>query len=154
MTNHFDQVAQTWDNNPIHWERTHAIAAEMLKLIALKKDMNAMEFGSGTGLLSFALKEQFAGITLMDSSIEMNNQAKVKIAATETTHFTPLHFDLEKNDFTLETFDIIFTQMAMHHVKDVPAMINKFYGLLNPDGFIAIADLYTEDGSFHDSNFD
>lgn len=39
--------------------------------------------------------------------------------------------------------------MVLHHVNDIEAIFNKFYSLLNPAGYIAIADLYTEDGSFH-----
>ncbi|MCX6272595.1 MAG: class I SAM-dependent methyltransferase [Bacteroidetes bacterium] len=154
MTKHFDQAAQDWDNNPIHLERTQAIAVSLLEMVPLRKDMKAMEFGSGTGLLSFALKDYLAEITLMDSSIEMNRQAIAKIATSHAVHLKPLHFDLEKDEYSNGTFDVIFTQMAMHHVKDVPAMINKFYDLLNPGGYIVIADLFTEDGTFHDSNFD
>ncbi|MEI6577456.1 MAG: class I SAM-dependent methyltransferase [Bacteroidota bacterium] len=154
MTNHFDQAAQNWDSNPIHNERTKAIAAEMIHSIPLRDDMKALEFGSGTGLLSFALKDHLLEIVLMDNSIEMNKQSVAKIEAIGLSHFTPIHFDLEKDDYGKGSFDIIFTQMALHHVKDVTALIGKFYNLLNVGGYIAIADLYAEDGTFHDSNFD
>jgi tRNA (cmo5U34)-methyltransferase len=154
MTNHFDNVAQSWDNNPVHLERTRAIATEILNMIPMREGMKALEFGSGTGLLSFALRDRFAEITLMDSSVEMHKQAVIKIQNAGLSHFTPLFFDLEKEDYTKGAFDIIFTQMVMHHVKDVAALIRKFYTLLNPGGFIAIADLYTEDGTFHDRDFD
>ena len=39
--------------------------------------------------------------------------------------------------------------MVLHHVIDVEPILHKFYSLLNPGGYLAIADLYTEDGSFH-----
>lgn len=154
MTKHFDQAAQNWDKNPIHLEITQAIASALLEMVPLRKDMKVMEFGSGTGLLSFALKDYLAEITLMDSSIEMNRQAIAKVATRSAFHLKPLHFDLEKDEYVTGTFDVIFTQMAMHHVKNVPAMVNKFYNLLNPGGYVVIADLFTEDGTFHDSNFD
>jgi hypothetical protein len=32
-------------------------------------------------------------------------------------------------------------------------MLSKFFKLLNPGGYLAIADLYTEDGSFHGEGF-
>jgi len=44
---------------------------------------------------------------------------------------------------------VIYNQMVLHHVNDYEAIINSFYSLLNPGGYLAIADLYTEDGSFH-----
>ena len=42
--------------------------------------------------------------------------------------------------------------MVLHHVDDYEAIIHTFYSLLNPEGYLAIADLYTEDGSFHGPN--
>jgi hypothetical protein len=39
--------------------------------------------------------------------------------------------------------------MVLHHVNDFEGIINTFYSLLNTGGYLAIADLYTEDGSFH-----
>jgi hypothetical protein len=39
--------------------------------------------------------------------------------------------------------------MVLHHVNDYVSIINTFYALLNPEGYLAIADLYPEDGSFH-----
>jgi len=115
--------------------------------------MKALEYGSGTALLSFALKDQFAEITLMDNSREMTAVTSEKIAAGNIKNMKPLFFDLEHEDFE-GRFDIIYSQMVMHHVKDVDAMLVKFHSLLNPGGYLAIADLYTEDGSFHGDGFD
>ena len=39
--------------------------------------------------------------------------------------------------------------MVLHHVNDFEGILHTFYSLLNPDGYLAIADLYPEDGSFH-----
>jgi ubiquinone/menaquinone biosynthesis C-methylase UbiE len=154
MANHFDQVARDWDANPMHQERTLAIAGEILKLIPIHKEMTALEFGSGTGLLSFALREHFAEITMMDSSQEMNKMVTKKINDSGVQNMLPWNVDLEKIDIIQGAFDIIFTQMALHHVKDIPALINKFHLLLNSEGYLAIADLYAEDGTFHDKTFD
>jgi SAM-dependent methyltransferase len=39
--------------------------------------------------------------------------------------------------------------MAMHHVPDTAALIQSFADHLIPGGRLALADLDTEDGSFH-----
>jgi ubiquinone/menaquinone biosynthesis C-methylase UbiE len=149
----FDSKAREWDDNPDHWERSEAITAQFIKLVQPTPGMNAMEFGAGTGLMSFLLAKHFSGITLMDNSREMVNVMKEKIATSGYTHFKPLFFDLEKNDYHDEKFDCIYSQMALHHVADLTGIINRFYKLLNPAGYLAIADLYTEDGSFHGESF-
>jgi tRNA (cmo5U34)-methyltransferase len=153
MINHFDKVAQNWDNNTMHHFRTEAIAAELSNRIAERKNLTALEFGAGTGLLSIAMRDYFSEITLMDSSSEMICVMVEKLALSDIHHLKPCFFDLEKRDYTLKTFDVIFTQMALHHVADYEALIKKFYKLLNSKGILAIADLYKEDGTFHDDKF-
>jgi ubiquinone/menaquinone biosynthesis C-methylase UbiE len=153
MTNHFDKEAQNWDNNLSHIRRTEAIANEILKLVSTNKNLKALEFGAGTGLLSFALKDHFSEIVLMDSSIGMIRAIVEKLALNGINHLRPVFFNLEKDDYNDKTFDFIFSQMALHHVDDIEKLISKFNKLLNAGGAIAIADLFTEDGSFHDFDF-
>lgn len=149
----FDAKARDWDKNQRFIERSEAVAKAMQQMIPLNKQMTALEYGSGTALLSLALKDNFASITLMDSSREMTAVTEEKIAAQNIPNMKPLFFDLEHQDYAGK-FDIIYSQMVMHHVVDVDAMLGKFYALLNPGGYLAIADLYPEDGSFHGAGFD
>jgi tRNA (cmo5U34)-methyltransferase len=115
--------------------------------------MNAMEYGAGTGILSFMLKDYFNEILLMDSSKEMINVINKKIDATGVKNLKTIVFDLEHNNFPGKSFDLIFTQMVLHHVNDIENIFKSFYDILNSDGLLAIADLYTEDGSFHGEGF-
>jgi len=154
MTNYFDTAAQTWDENKKHIHRTEAIVRDLTPLIANKNYQTALEFGAGTGLLSIALQKHFTEMTLMDSSIEMINTMIEKLAVADIHHLHPLFFDLEKNDYSAKTFDVIYSQMALNHVIDIEKIMSKFYKLLNTNGLLAIADLYEEDGTFHDRAFD
>ena len=151
--NDFNEKAAGWDNNPMHWERSEAIAKEIIELIPIKKEMTALEFGAGTGILSFLLKDHFKEITLVDNSSEMIKVINGKIETTKVKNLKAINIDLEHADLEGARFDLIFTQMVLHHVGDVDNIIKKFYALLNPGGFIAIADLYSEDGSFHGEGF-
>ena len=144
----FDSRAREWDKDKMHMERSAAIAVELEKMIPFSHSMNALEYGAGTGILSFLLKDRFRGITLMDNSVEMIKVCEEKAEYFETKHIKPLWFDLEHQEFD-EKFDIIYNQMVMHHVTDVNAILEKFHALLNPGGYLAIADLFPEDGSFH-----
>ena len=151
--NEFDIKAAEWDKNPMHWDRSVAIANEIKKLIPLKKQMVALEYGAGTGITSFLLKDYLKEITLMDSSSEMVRVMNEKIKTTKVKNLKTLNFDLEHTDYKGGKFDLIFTQMVLHHVTDIENIIKKFYNLLNPGGYLAIADLYPEDGSFHGEDF-
>lgn len=148
----FDAKARDWDKNQRYIDRSEAVAKAILERIPVNPKMKALEYGSGTALLSFALKDYFEEITLMDNSKEMTLVAEEKIAAHHILNMKPLFFDLEHEDYN-DKFDIIYNQMVMHHVNDIDSMVSKFYNLLNKGGYLAIADLYTEDGSFHGEGF-
>jgi len=151
--NRFDGVAQDWDKNLIHTQRTEAIKKAMLPILQQGNYQTALEFGAGTGLLSFALKDEFQSITMMDNSQEMVKVSNEKIAVSGITNIFPLYFDLEHQNYEGKTFDCIFTQMAMHHVENINIVVQKFSEMLKPNGLLAIADLYLEDGTFHDDSF-
>ena len=149
----FDSVAREWDNQEKHVIRAREVAGKIISVCPLNKKMNALEYGAGTGLLSFLLKNHLGSITLMDNSPEMVNVSKEKIKTTGTKNIKAVNFNLELNDYTDEKFDIIYNLMVMHHVGNIKEILRKFYNLLNKEGIIAIADLYAEDGNFHQGEF-
>ncbi|MDP3645117.1 MAG: class I SAM-dependent methyltransferase [Bacteroidota bacterium] len=146
--NEFDARAREWDKDLMHMDRSMAIATELEKMIPINPYMRALEYGAGTGILSFLLKDRFSEITLMDNSQEMINVCNEKTEFYQTSHIIPIWFDLEHQAFDGK-FDIIYNQMVLHHVNDYEAIIHTFYSLLNENGYLAIADLFPEDGSFH-----
>lgn len=150
--NEFDQKAKEWDNNQMHLERTKAVAKQLMEMVPVTSKLKAMEFGAGTGLLSFYLKNLFSEVTLMDSSHEMLKMAEQKMNTGDHSKFRTLHINLEIEEYQGDPFDIIYSQMVLHHIKNIHGIISKFYHLINPGGILAIADLYEEDGSFHDGD--
>lgn len=152
--NEFDIKAAEWDKNPMHWERSRAIVGEMKNRIPISGQMNALEYGAGTGIASFLLSGDLKEITLMDNSSEMVRITREKIRSSRVENLKVLNFDLEHDDFKSNNkFDLIFTQMVLHHVADTGALLTKLGKLLKPGGWLAIADLYKEDGSFHGEEF-
>jgi ubiquinone/menaquinone biosynthesis C-methylase UbiE len=151
--NTFDVRAREWDKNRMHFDRSEAIAKEIDAIIPDSRKMKALEFGAGTGILSFLLKDKFSEITLMDSSQEMINVCAEKIEEYNTPHIKAIKFDLEHASYS-EKFYVIYNQMVLHHVKDYKKMLYTFNNMLNAGGYLAIADLYSEDGSFHGEGVD
>ena len=151
--NEFDIKAAEWDKSMMHRERAEKVAGEIMKQIPLNRTMSALEFGAGTGLLSFMLKDHLREITLIDNSQGMVKVLNEKLKTAEAKNLKVVFADLEHDDYEEGSFDLIYTLMVLHHVVDVETIIKKFRGLLNPGGYLAIADLYSEDGSFHGGGF-
>ena len=76
-----------------------------------------------------------------------------KIRSTDSVNIHTLFHDLASEHYTLSRFDLVFSQMVLHHITDTADIISKFHDLLNPGGYLAIVDLYPEDGSFHGEGF-
>lgn len=151
--NIFDSRARSWDSNPVHMERSGTIAAKILEMIPVDSRMRALEYGAGTGILGSMLATHFKEIVLMDSSKEMVEVMKEKISANSIENLIPVVGDLEKEEYCGEQFDLIYSQMVFHHIDDIGFLLGRLYKLLKPGGYLAIADLYKEDGSFHGEGF-
>ena len=146
---HFDSKAREWDDNPVFRERGLEIAQAIRQAVPLNKNMNALDYGCGTGLLSFPLKDELGAILMADSSGGMLDVVNEKIAAQGVTHMTTLKLDLLAGPPPAQHFDLIVTSMTLHHVPDTDHILRIFHDLLRPGGCLCIADLDTEDGSFH-----
>ena len=125
MMNEFDIKAGEWDKNPMHWDRSEAVAKEIVSLIPLNKEMSALEYGAGTGITSFLLRDYLKEITLMDNSSEMIKVINEKIKASKVKNLRTLNFNLESDEYKEKKFDLIFTQMVLHHVVDIENIIIK-----------------------------
>lgn len=149
----FDARAKDWDEIPIRTERANAVAGAIRKQVSLNRKMSALEYGCGTGLLSFALQPFLGPISLADSSTGMLDVVKGKISASRVKNMIPLRLDLSTDLLPAKRFDLIYTLMTLHHIPDTMDILQKFHTLLEPSGFLCIADLDKEDGTFHDYDF-
>jgi ubiquinone/menaquinone biosynthesis C-methylase UbiE len=146
---YFDSRAREWDADPKRAARAAAVADAIRSAVPLNSGMTAFEFGCGTGLLSFALHAHLGPITLVDTSQGMLDVLAEKIANARITNMTPLRLDLTTDPLPATRFDLIYSLMTLHHVGDIPGVLNAFHALLKPGGHLCIADLDQEDGSFH-----
>jgi ubiquinone/menaquinone biosynthesis C-methylase UbiE len=151
--NEFDQKAQDWDTRSVNHERAQAVAEGIKAAVSLTSSMTALEYGCGTGLLSFALQPYLGHITLADSSSGMLDVLRAKIAALGSAGMTPVQLDLMIDPLPAERYDLIYTLMTLHHIPDTDRMLRNFHELLQPAGTLCVADLDKEDGSFHREEF-
>jgi ubiquinone/menaquinone biosynthesis C-methylase UbiE len=148
----FDARARTWDD-PQKAARARRVADALAQRIPGLAQRTVLEYGSGTGLLGFALRGRAGALTLVDSSAEMTAVAREKIAALGAADVSAVQLDLTRDATYAARHDVVCTLMTLHHVPDVPALLRRFHGLVGPGGYVAVADLDAEDGSFHGEGF-
>jgi ubiquinone/menaquinone biosynthesis C-methylase UbiE len=149
----FDARADTWDDAD-KIKRAEQVAAAMRRAVPLSRSMQALEYGAGTGLLSFCLRDALGPLTLADSSAGMRAVAERKIAAAHARNMRVVDLDLMRDPVPAERYDLIFGMTVLHHVPDVPRALAAFRTMLNPGGWLCHVDLDAEDGSFHGPEVD
>jgi len=153
MPSEFDTRAETWDDES-KVRRAEAVASGMRRALPLRRSMTALEYGAGTGLLSFSLRDTLGSITLADSSAGMRAVAERKIAAVNEKQMRVVDLDVMRDAVPKERYDLVFSMMTLHHVANVARGLRAFNTLLKRGGYLCIADLDAEDGSFHGPEVD
>lgn len=147
----FDMAALTWDEKPMRVNIAKAVADGIKRQIKLGQDFKVLDFGCGTGLVSFFISDSVKKIVGLDSSkgmVEVFNQK----AKENNINAVAYQIDLFNQDFEDKDFNLIVSSMVFHHIKDVVQMLSRLSNHLVDGGYIAVADLLKEDGTFHDDN--
>ena len=149
--NRFDMAALTWDEKPARVNIAKNVAEKIKELVPLNQNTKVLDFGCGTGLLSFFLQPYVGEITGIDTSKGMIEVFDKKIKENQIENMKCFNLDIY-TDKLPEKYDLIVSSMVFHHIKDISQILKILYNYLNEGGYIAIADLVKEDGSFHDDN--
>lgn len=165
----FDRAAETWDT-PTRVSRARAVAKEIESVCQLTgehKIEKALEFGCGTGLVGLFLQPYIQKLYLTDNSEGMIGVLRDKL---RILGFDRVQEGLEKAvssveavcvDFletsedalslsTLADQDLIFSSMALHHIRPIDQLLGTFKDLLKTQGTLCLVDLNQDDeGAFH-----
>ena len=145
----FDVLASGWDSNPDRVALARAVTAAIAAAVPLHKKMQALDFGAGTGLVTLGLLSHVAGVTAVDASAEMLRVLDEKLRALRIDNVHTLACDIARAPLPANAFDLVASSMVLHHIPEVAPVLARLRPCLRPGGWIALADLDVEDGSFH-----
>ena len=149
-TDHFAHKSKSWDMNSMRVKNAKSIADLIVNNIEFNDAMEVMDLGAGTGLLSYFVAPHVSKIIAVDNSPSTLEEFKSK-ASQFDSKTEVIEADISKEEIN-RNFDGIISSMTIHHVEETKTLFSKLYTMLNDNGFIAIADLDSEDGSFHSDN--
>jgi len=115
----FDQEAVNWDQVPGRVKVAQDIARSMMQEITLTPEMDVLDFGCGTGLLTFALQPFVRSITGVDSSKGMLDVFKTKIKEQNLNNVRAEYIDLDTGDVLTGSYQLIVSSMTLHHIKNI-----------------------------------
>lgn len=145
----FDKRAAEWDADPKRLEMVTNAVNAIVETVDLTPTMTAMELGCGTGIAAILLADKLASITAVDTSEGMLDVLRGKIVQGGHANITPVFADLTCQQSDIGPFDLIYSMMTFHHIKEISSLLAFLYTRLNPGGRLAILDLDSDDGQFH-----
>ena len=153
MTNKekFDEASKEWDKSDFKLNLAKNITDAILEELTFDGSQRVLDFGCGTGLVGLNIAPFVKSVVGADVSQGMLEMFDTKAVASVIDNVSSLLVD-ENSPLPFETFDVITSAMALHHIKDPNEVFQRFSQALKSGGMIAIADLAKEDGTFHRDN--
>lgn len=146
--NRFDANANQWDK-PDRIKLATAVHDAIKARVTLKGTERLVDFGCGTGLLSLPFAPHITHLAGIDTSQGMLAEMEKKSASAGLGNVSTHNCDLLEDNCPVGEADVVVSSMTFHHVKDIDTLVKKIRGLLVPGGYLAVADLESEDGDFH-----
>lgn len=122
-------AGQHW--NPSQYAQNARYVADLgmpvLELLAPTPGESILDLGCGDGVLTLTLQDMGCHVTGVDASAEMIAAAQALGVAAEVMNGEAL-------TFSPETFDAVFTNAALHWIKQPEAVIAGVHRVLKPNG--------------------
>lgn len=145
----FDKASANWDEEPRQVKLAEELAAAVAAEAGLGPDMDVLDYGCGTGLVTVFLQPFVRSITGADSSRGMLDVLREKTRKLGLPDVKTVLLEPDTSESIPGFYHLVVSCMTLHHIADVESLLRDFRRLLRPGGVLAIADLDVEDGTFH-----
>ena len=126
-------MTQVWD--PQTYQKNgafvHQLAGGVVEWLALQSNERLLDLGCGDGALTAQLASTGARVRGVDSSAQM-------VAAARSRGISVDEASADALPYSAGTFDAVFSNAALHWVRDQDAMMREVHRVLRPGGrFVA-----------------
>lgn len=135
----FDRAAASYDEAAV---LQREIGRRMLDRLASIKAVpeKILDVGAGTGSLSLALKKHYAenGARVSVTAVDLSRQM-LTLARGRSGWFRPMDVvcaDAESLPFKANSFDMVFSNLCLQWVNDLPACLGRIFQVLKPGGVL------------------
>jgi ubiquinone/menaquinone biosynthesis C-methylase UbiE len=117
-------------------ERAAELATRVRQLITLRGNERALDVGTGTGAMAFALAPLVREVVAVDSDASMLEVARANAPANVEL----VQSDAESLPFELGSFDLASTLRTLHHVRRPELVVAELVRVVRPGGTLIVVD--------------
>ena len=143
---YFDSIAENW--NVIRSDYFEERLKYKILSITNIKDKVVADLGCGTGFVSLALANEASIVFSVDNASNMLKQLKASASDKNYKNLYLIKSSLDNLSLFDESVDVIFINMALHHIKDAKKAISEMYRVLKKGGVVIISDVMEHDGEW------
>ncbi|APQ77659.1 class I SAM-dependent methyltransferase [Clostridium botulinum] len=143
---YFDSIAPNW--NVIRSEYFEERLKYKILSITNIKDKIVGDLGCGTGFVSLAVANEASIVFSIDNSINMLKELSASASKKDYKNIYPIKSSLDNLAIFDESLNVVFINMALHHIKNAKKAIGEMYRVLKKDGVVVISDVREHNGEW------
>ena len=143
---YFNEIAESW--NVVRSEYfDERLKYKVLSKVNIK-DKVVADLGCGTGFLSLALALDASIVFSIDQSVNMLVETRKLMESKKFDNVYPIKSSIDNLVLFDESVDVVFINMALHHIKDAKKAIDEMYRIIKKDGTLIISDVQEHNGEW------
>lgn len=144
--NYFNLIAKDWNSIRVGYfkDELRDIAINSVDL----KNKVVADLGAGTGFISLKVAEKADIVFSIDASKNMLRELNKSAQALGLKNIYPITGDLENLPLFDNSVDVVFINMALHHVVNPNKAIKEMKRILKDGGKVIITDVEEHDGTW------
>ncbi|EQB4338549.1 class I SAM-dependent methyltransferase [Clostridium botulinum] len=143
---YFDSIAPNW--NVIRSKYFEERLKYKILSITNIKDKIVGDLGCGTGFVSLAVANEASIVFSIDNSINMLKELSASASKKDYKNIYPIKSSLDNLAIFDESLNVVFINMALHHIKNAQKAIAEMYRVLKKDGVVVISDVREHNGEW------
>ena len=131
----YARYARQYDERERFWDSFEQ--DKLMPYIQTAKGKKVLDAGAGTGRITIRLHNAGAEVTALDISPDM-----LKILGEKESAIERVEGDMEDMPFEDDSFDMVFSSLAIVHLKKLDTFLDECYRVLKDDGLLVLTNIH------------
>lgn len=144
--NYFNSIAKEWNRIRVEYFKDE-LREKAINSVDINNKVIA-DLGAGTGFISLEIAKRANIVFSVDPSKNMLGELYKAAKDSNLNNIYPINGEVEDLPLFDDSIDLIFMNMALHHVENPGKAIKEIFRILKPGGKVIITDVLEHNGQW------